>query len=57
MEDEKLVKKTTNTVRSRINANKELWDAMAVLTEDARTSGIKKKKKKKIVGQKILKNI
>lgn len=40
MEDEKLVKKTTNTVRSRINANKELWDAVAVLTEDARTSGV-----------------
>ncbi|CAO3623170.1 unnamed protein product [Mucor hiemalis] len=39
MEDEKLVKKTT-TVRSRINANKELWDAMSVLTEDARTSGV-----------------
>lgn len=52
MEDEKLVKKTT-TVRSRINANKELWDAMSVLTEDARTSGniLRKKPKKKILNQ------
>lgn len=48
MEDEKQVKKqiTSLPVRSRINADKELWNTMTVLTQDARTSGKENKKKK-----------
>lgn len=34
---------TSLPVRSRINADKELWDEMTILKQDARTSGNKRK--------------
>lgn len=49
MTEEKEAKRLLKTLpaRSRINADKDLWDKMTFLKQDCRTSGELEKKKKK----------
>jgi hypothetical protein len=51
----KKLKPAEVSVRSRINADKELWDSIPILKQDSRTSGKSPKstrtKKKKILDQ------